>query len=145
MRKLFIAGLLLLILNIVVACNQQEASKEVPKEVSFEQNLNLHISKPEGQRYKVYMKIEDHETVKTVMDILENVPWENAKVEMIRQPDYQILTVNIDRTISYEPVTYSVWLSPKKDILEVIIEGHNKFGKVSKEDTKKLLSILGTP
>jgi hypothetical protein len=136
-RKLFITGLLLFVLNIVVACNQKEAS--------FEQYLNLHISKPEGQGYTVYKKIEDNETVKTVLDILLNVPWENAKVSMSRQPDYKILTVNIDQAVSYEPVTYTVWFSPKKDILEVIIEGHSKYGKVTKEDTKKLLSILGTP
>ena len=79
-----------------------------------------------------------------VLDILQNVSWENAKVSMSRQPDYKILTVNTDPTVSYEPVTYDVWLSPNKDILEVIIEGHSKYGKVSKVNTKELLSVLGT-
>ncbi|MCR2806653.1 hypothetical protein [Paenibacillus soyae] len=110
-----------------------------------ENNLNLYLSKPEGQNYTVYKKIEDIDTVKTVMDILLNVQWEKAKVQMSRHPDYKILTVNIDPTISYEQVTYAVWLSPKKDKLEVIIEGQSKFGKVTEEDFKKLLSILEVP
>ncbi|UKS27992.1 hypothetical protein LOZ80_03335 [Paenibacillus sp. HWE-109] len=74
-----------------------------------------------------------------------DVQWENAKVSMSRQPDYKILTFNVVLTISYKPVTYAVWLSPKKDILEVIIEGQSKYGKVTKEEVKKLLSILETP
>lgn len=136
MRKLFMAGLLL-ILTVVVACNQKEAS--------YERDLILHISKAEGQGYTVYKKVEDNETVNTVLDILSNTTWENAKVSMIRPPDYKILAVNIDPTISYETLTYAVWLSPKKDILEVIIEGRSKFGKITNEDTEKMLSILGMP
>jgi hypothetical protein len=137
MRKWFIAGQLLFILAIVVACNQKEAS--------YGRNLNLHISKPEGQGYTVYKKVEDQETVKIMLDILFNVSWENAKVSMSRQPDYKIVTVNTDPTVSYETFTFAAWLSPQKDILEVIMEGQSKYGKVTEEDTKKLLSILGTP
>ncbi|MFD0618268.1 hypothetical protein ACFQZR_12420 [Paenibacillus sp. GCM10027629] len=107
-----------------------------------EQNLNLHLSKPEGQNYNVYKKVEDNETVKTVMDVLGNVQWENAKVSMSREPDYKINTINIDLTVSYEPVTYAFWISPKKDILEVIIEGQSKYGKLTKKDSAILYSLF---
>jgi len=145
MRKLlFNAGMLLLILNIVVACNQKEAPYEQISIPTPAPTLNLHISKPDGQGYEVYKKIEDDETVQTVLDILSNVSWENAKVEMSRQPDYKILTMNIDRAVSYEPVTYAIWISPKKNI-QVIIEGQSKYGKVIEADSKKLLLILEAP
>jgi len=143
MKKLSLAGILLFICTIVVACNQKEAPNEqIPIPVP---TLNLHISKPDGKGYTVYKKIEDDETVQTVLDILLNVPWENAKVEMSRQPDYKVVTVNIDREVNYKPVTYDLWLPPKKNILQVIIEGQHKYGKVLEADSKKLLSILDTP
>jgi hypothetical protein len=111
-----------------------------------EQKLILHISKPEGQNnYTVYKKIEDVETVNTVLDVLKHVSWKNAKVSMSREPDYKINTINIDPTVSYEPVTYAVWLSPMKDLLEVIIEGQSKYGKLTLQDSTTLLTIIQTP
>jgi hypothetical protein len=76
------------------------------------------------------------------MDILQHVSWENAKVSMSRQPDYKLNTINKDPTISYEPVTYAVWLSPMKDLLEVMIEGQSKYGKLTKLDSSTLLTII---
>ncbi|MBE1440845.1 hypothetical protein [Paenibacillus sp. OAS669] len=145
MKKIFIAGVLLFILHMVVACSQKELSYEQNLDPRFQKPVHLHFSKPDGQGYMIYKKIEDNETVQTILDILIHVPWENAKVSMLGLPDYKITTVNIDPTVSYEPVTYAIWLSPKKDILEVNIEGQSKFGKISKEDTAKLLSILASP
>jgi len=137
MLKSIITGFLLFLMITLVSCDQNKPSSE--------QNLNLHISKPDRQGYSIYKKIDDYETVYMVLDILQNVSWNTAKVSMSRQPDYKILTVNIDPTVSYESVTYAVWLSPNKDTLEVIIEGYSKYGKVSKVNTKKLLSVLGMP
>ncbi|WP_144027744.1 hypothetical protein [Paenibacillus sp. 32352] len=145
MKKIFIAGVLLFILHIAVACSQKELSYEQKLDPRFPKPVHLHVSKPDGQGYMIYKKIEDNETVQTILDIFIHVPWANEKVSMLGQPDYKITTVNIDPTVSYEPVTYAIWLSPKKDILEVIIEGQSKFGRISEEDTAKLLSILGSP
>jgi hypothetical protein len=115
------------------------------EDTKHKSELKLHVSKPEGQNYTVYKKIEDYETVKTVMDVLLNVSWENARVRMSHQPDYKIVTINTDPTISYVPVTYAGWLSPKKDILEVVIEGQSKYGKLTKKDSGTLLTIIETP
>lgn len=143
MVKKIIIYLALCSFVLLICCGKEQNEQVAVKNI--ENNLNLHLSKPESQSCTVYKKIEDNETVKSVMGILLNVQWENAKVEMSRQPDYKFLTVNIDPTVSYEPVTYAIWLSPNKDTLEVIIEGNSKYGKVSKVNTKELLSVLGTP
>lgn len=146
MVKKMIALVVFCSLVLLIGCSKEPIEQISEKHIEhLEQNLNLHISKPEGQNYKVYKKIEDNETVEMVLDILLNVPWENAKVLKSRQPDYKILTVNIDPTVSYEPSTYAVWLSPNKDILEVSIEGRSKHGKVAKDDVIMILSILETP
>ncbi|WP_169086662.1 hypothetical protein [Paenibacillus sp. PL91] len=101
MRKAQITGFLLFLMITLVSCDQNKPS--------FEQNLNLHFSKPEGQGCSIYKKIEDKETVNLVLGIFKNASWENAKVSMSRQPDYKILTVNIEPTVSYEPVTYALF------------------------------------
>ncbi|WP_442604137.1 hypothetical protein [Paenibacillus sp. KN14-4R] len=137
MGKLFV--LLVLLSLLLMGCSNSPPMPDLNK-----QNLNLHISKPEGQNYNVYKKVEDNETVKTVMDVLLNVQWENSKVSMSRQPDYKINTINTDLTVPYEPVTYAIWISPKKDILEVIIEGQSKYGKLAKKDSAILLTIIQT-
>jgi hypothetical protein len=61
---------------------------------------------------------------------------------MSRQPDYKMNTVNTSPVVSYEPMIYAIWISPNKDLLEVIIEGQAKYGKLSGADSEKLLSIL---
>lgn len=79
------------------------------------------------------------------MDILLNVHWNNAKVSMLGLPDYKIVSVSLDSTVTNEPLSFAFWLSPNKDILEVIIEGKSKYGEISKDDTEKLLTIFGAP
>jgi hypothetical protein len=136
------------ILVLLTSCSSHwvnEAKKNGDIITVHKQNLILHISKPEGQNYTIYKKIEDIETVNTIMNVLQNVSWENARVSMSRQPDYKINTINTDPTVSFEPVTYAVWLSPKKDILEVIIEGQSKYGKLTKKDSTMLLRLLKLP
>lgn len=146
MVKRIIALVVFCSLVLLIGCSKEtfEQSSEKHNE-QFKQNLNLRISKPEGQNYTVYKEIKDDETVTTIMDILLNVPWEYAEVQMSRQPDYKIQTINIDHTVSYEPVTYAFWLSPNKDMLEVIIEGQSKYGKIAKDGFTKIFSILETP
>lgn len=138
MRKIIVLFALFSI--VLIGCSNRPPLPDLN-----DQNLNLHISKPEGQSYIIYKKVEDNQMVKRVMDILQKVSWEDAKVFMSRQPDYKINTINTDPTVSYEPVTYAVWISPKKDILEVIIEGQSKYGKLTKKDSSTLLTIIQTP
>ncbi|RED59396.1 hypothetical protein [Cohnella lupini] len=141
--KVFI--IFLSLLGLLTSCSSHSGinDKKTGKVGSVhEQNLILHISKPEDQSYKVYKKIEDNETVQTLMNVLQNVSWENAKISMSRGPDYKIKTINIDRTISYEPITYAVWITPMKDLLEIIIEGQSKYGKLSKQESTILLMTL---
>lgn len=142
MVKKTIIFLVLCSFILLIGCGKEQLSQQVEVKNIESNYLNLRISKPEGQNYIDYKKIDDIKTVKMVMDILINLQWEKVKVSMSRQPDYKIVILDIAPNNFYIPVTYSVWRSPKKDLLEVIIEDKSKYGKVTKEDFKKLLSIL---
>jgi hypothetical protein len=145
MKPIIMCLAILVLLTSYSSHSVNEAKKNGDVITVHEQNLILHISKPEGQNYTVYKKIEDIETVNIIMNVLQNVSWEKAKVSMSRQPDYKINSINTVPTISYEPLTYAVWLSPKKDILEVIIEGQSKYAKLTKIDSATLFKIIESP
>ncbi len=153
MRKIFVAGLLLLLLNALSACGQKGevselTSKSVPNfelatELIVEPILHLHISQHEGQKYKVIKKMEDAEKVRKVLAILLNMPYTDAKVLMNREPDYKMKMVNFEPNIKYRPTTYAIWVIPDKNVVEVVIEDQHKYGKVPEGNAKFILEILG--
>src|SRR5690554_6116896 len=119
MKVFFLSLSVLVLLTSCSSSSINDAKKNGNTDRVHEQNLILHISKPSERNYTVYKKIEDVEMVNTIMGILQHVSWENAKVSMSREPDYKISTINIDPTVSYEPVIYALWETPLKDLLEV--------------------------
>jgi len=128
-----------------LACNQIKSLPQLDINEHLYENINLHLSKPDGQRYTMYKEIQDIETVQKVMGILQSISWENVKGLISREPDYKISTFNIDRNISYEPVTYALWIPPINNNVELIIEGQSKYGKLSERESALLLSIFETP
>lgn len=108
-------------------------------------NFNFHISKPHEQTYSVYKKIENLETINSILNVLNQISWEEAEVDMTRQPDFKITVVNINPTAYFNPIIFDLWITPNKDKLEIIIEGRSKYQKLSKQDSAILLDIIQTP
>ncbi|MEI7027401.1 hypothetical protein WBG83_17070 [Paenibacillus sp. y28] len=137
MKKAVLAALLL-ILSIAAGCSPKEALQQD----SAAPNINLQISKPDGRDDKSVQLLKEPKVVEAVMNMLQQVPWENTKILMSRLPDYKITTVGTEHPDSYESLTIGVWVSSGQAAIEVLIEGHNKYGKMSKLDSEKLLAIL---
>ncbi|RIX51261.1 hypothetical protein D3P08_17490 [Paenibacillus nanensis] len=141
----YAAGLLLVLLFAlggVEASSQPVTEPKAGSGTAYTTNLNLLIRTLEGEAFIDRHKISDPETVKSVIDRLRNVPWERAKVSMCRLPDYKIVTVNTDPTVSYEPAIYDLWLTPSGKQLEISIAGKGQYGKMSEADSAELLAIL---
>lgn len=100
-------------------------------------NINLRVIGPKGERV-----VDDRSTVREVMDILSDEPETNSIVSMSRPADYRIETINTSPTVSSEPLDYQIWLSPKKDILEVVKEPSGKYWALPEKDSQTLLGIL---
>lgn len=143
MKRVFILGLLLLLLSTLIACENKEANVEQATELAAEPILHLHISQRIDQNYKMLKKIEEPETVKNLLDILTNTPYIDAKVTMSRHPDYKIKVVSVESAVKDESTVYWIWVIPDKNVVEVVIEDQHKYGKVPEENTKIILEILG--
>ncbi|GMK37320.1 hypothetical protein PCCS19_03730 [Paenibacillus sp. CCS19] len=137
MRKLFIIVMLMFICCISAACSHKE-----PTVATIETTVIYHLSKQDGQVYKVFRTIEEPAGVRKVSELLDKVRWENAIVSMSRMPDYKIRTENTDPNVSLVRNNYDFWLSPKGDYFEVVIEGFSKYGKMSPKDSMELLAIV---
>lgn len=64
------------------------------------------------------------------LNILKKADWENAKIGMALPPDFRINN------------KYFIWLTPQKDMLEVFIQGQNKYTKLSEKDSDVLYEMI---
>lgn len=102
---------------------------DVKKPIDFK---NLVIEKQIGTKgsYKKTKKITDQDTIEAFYDILVRANWENAKVSMEHPPSYRINNL------------YDIWITPQHNQLEIIINGKNKYTKLTKKDSKLLFEMM---
>ncbi|WP_060671688.1 hypothetical protein [Rossellomorea vietnamensis] len=65
----------------------------------------------------------------------------DAQVDFIRPPDYRFIYEFKNPNIDAKAVLHQVWISPKKDELEVM-QGPHEYTKLTKEDSARLFEIL---
>lgn len=92
--------------------------------------------------YGSFKEVTDNEQILSVKEILDNVYWENAKVNMSHPPDYKFHFQYINKDIESNPVQHSVWISPSKDKLELVIEEQSNYAQLTKEDSATLFKII---
>ena len=108
---------------------------------NFEQYIIVDKRVGKDNRYEELHEIRDNDQVQKVLDILDNINWENAKMEMIRPPDYQFVFQYKDPNIEAKAVPYSLWIGPNKDKVELIM-GDSSYIQLNKEKSAELVEIL---
>lgn len=93
----------------------------------------------EENKYQHYKEITDDSTVQKAKDILESASWENAKVNMAYPPPYKF---RFEPENEQSEMIYHIWISSNEDIVELIIEGQNKYVQLSKAKSAKLFEII---
>ncbi|KOO51596.1 hypothetical protein [Viridibacillus arvi] len=91
--------------------------------------------------YEEFKEITDSKQVQKVKDILDEIDWENAKVDMERPADYNFLFQFKSDKMSAKAVLYEIWISPNKDKVEVV-RGDNQYVQLNEEDSTNLFEIL---
>ena len=91
--------------------------------------------------YEEYKEITKLKKVSVVKDILHNADWEKKKVDMAREADYRFIFQFVDPDIDAKAITYSVWIGPDKDTVEVV-EGDYQYVHLNKEDSNKLFEAI---
>lgn len=93
-------------------------------------------------KYEDFKKITNNNEVQKVKDILKDSAWENAKVSMVRPPDYRFVFQFKNPEIQAKAVLYELWISPNKDQVELVIDAQGKYVQLDKKESAVLIEIL---
>lgn len=78
-----------------------------------------------------------------VKEIFELSEWEDAKVDMIRRPDYRVVLFHPNPADDEGRLVYALWIaSSRKHDVEAIIEGRHKYTRLPVEHSSWLIPLL---
>lgn len=106
-----------------------------------EQKIEVQIRVGDEAKYEDFKEVIDNEQVVKAKKILDDTDWKNAKVSMSRPADYRFAFPFKNSDIEAKVASYSVWINPKKDKLEIVRE-NDEYAQLSKEDSAILFEII---
>ncbi|MFJ8460652.1 hypothetical protein ACIQ57_16140 [Lysinibacillus xylanilyticus] len=107
-----------------------------------EQKIEVQMRIGDENNYEDFKEITDHEQVQKVQKILDDIDWENAKVDMARPADYIFYFQFKNPEIEAKAVLYKLWISPNKDKVELVIDAQSKYSQLDKKKSGELFEIL---
>ncbi len=135
-------GLILILAILLLGCKnevKEVVTKEenykgdlVNREVEFK-NTSIKVEENTSLGYKELRVIDDAKELKQLEDILDRLAWEKAKVEMSSPPHFRFIS---------EDVFFAMWVTPKKDRIEMIVEGESLYQVLSEQDSNVLFQLL---
>ncbi|WP_099355172.1 hypothetical protein [Fredinandcohnia onubensis] len=122
-----VIALIGIISMFIAGCSNQEQSVEVQKRIGDENN------------YEDFKLITNHQQVQKIREIIDNIDWETAKVQMARPADYRFAFQFKNEA---KAVLYELWISPNKDKVELIIDAGNKYVQLDRNTSAELFKVL---
>lgn len=71
-----------------------------------------------------------------MVSLINELYWETAKVQMVREPDLKVEIKNKDNGLK----NYNVWVT--NNVVEMTQVGNNKYTKLDEETSDSLLNLL---
>lgn len=88
--------------------------------------------------YQEYRKVTTLDQVKKVKEILDDIDWEHAKVDMERPADYRF---SFQHSNDSRAVLYELWIGPT-NLIELIIDASEKYAQLDREKSAILFEII---
>lgn len=107
-----------------------------------EQSIVVQKRIGDDYNYENFKEITNNEQVQTVRQILDDINWENAKVDMVRPADYRFGFQFKNPNLDAKMVSYELWISPNKDKVELVIDAESKYIQLDKNKSADLFEIL---
>ncbi|WP_102349047.1 hypothetical protein [Bacillus sp. Marseille-P3661] len=107
-----------------------------------EQNIEVQKRIVDDFKYKDTKEITNNEQVQKAKEILDEIDWENAKVNMVRPADYRFVFQFENPELEAKAVLYELWISPNKDKVEIVIDTQSKYIQLNKIKSAQLFEIL---
>ncbi|SOC43749.1 hypothetical protein [Ureibacillus acetophenoni] len=130
MRNLFLVVISLLLL---AGC-----SNEIMNDDQF---IKVQLWDEDENQYEDFKEITNNEEVQKVKEIVFDIEWEKAKVQMEHPADYRFIFQYKNPNIEAKAVTYKLWISSNNDLVEIVMED-NAYAKLNKENSRTLIDVL---
>lgn len=93
-------------------------------------------------KYADFKEITDNEQVQKVKDILNEIDWEHAKVNMTHPPDYRFIFQYKNPKVESKAATYELWITPNNDKVELVIDAESNYIQLDTANSAELFEIL---
>ncbi|OJE42812.1 hypothetical protein BAQ49_11605 [Bacillus proteolyticus] len=105
------------------------------------EDQRIEVQKRIGDDYEDLNVVTDKNQVLQVKKILNEIHFENKKVEMSRSADYHFVFQFKNPKIEAKAVLYQIWISPNKDKVEVMA-GDNRYAQLEGKNAVTLFLIV---
>ncbi|MGH0950126.1 hypothetical protein [Bacillus mycoides] len=106
------------------------------------EDQRIEVQKHVGDdKYEDFKIVTDNNQVLQVKKILNDIHFENKKVEMSRSADYHFVFQFENPKIKAKAVLYQIWISPNKDKVEVMA-GDNRYAQLEGKNAATLFEIV---
>jgi hypothetical protein len=93
-------------------------------------------------KYESYKEIKDSKEVQNVKEILDSINWVNAAASMVNPSEFEFYFEDTRKEQNPNALIYSLWISPNKDQIELVIHSKTKYVQLSKQKSSQLFKIL---
>lgn len=107
-----------------------------------EQYIKVQKRIEDDHNYEDAKEITNNKQVQQAKEIVEEINWENAKVDMVRPADYRFGFQFKNPEVEAKAVLYELWISPNKDKVELVIDAESKYIQLDKNKSEELFKIL---
>ncbi|MGG0178890.1 hypothetical protein ABEY15_22485 [Gottfriedia acidiceleris] len=107
-----------------------------------EQNIKVQKHIVDVNNYEDFKVITSNKKVQKVREIIDNIDWEHAKVDMVHPADYRFIFQFKNPEINGKAVLYELWISPINDKVELVITAESKYVQLDKNNSTELYEIL---
>ncbi|AAK78040.1 hypothetical protein HGI32_16175 [Clostridium acetobutylicum] len=93
-------------------------------------------------KYEYCNNIKDEKEVQNIKKIINSINWKDAKVSMVYPPQYKFYFEAIKEKKPSEDISYDMWISPRKDKIELVREPEGNYINLNEKTSKLLFKLL---
>ncbi len=108
------------------------------------EDMKIEVSKRinDENNYEDFKVVTNNEQVQKASEIIDNIDWEKAKVDMARPADYTFSFQYKNPEIEAKAVLFELWISPNKGEVELVIDAESKYAQLNQDKSTELYEII---
>ena len=107
-----------------------------------EQYIKVQKRLGDEANYEDFQEITNTDQVQQVKEIVGDINWENAVVNMVRPPDYRFMFQYKNPEIEAKAVLYELWINQNSDKVELVIDAEMKYSQLDNKQSAELFELL---